>query len=75
VHSIIFTQENGGRYFGSDYAIPPGGRSGFSAHFFADGFVGTPGKPLTIVISVSDHFGRWHKVKFPNLIRAEDRGK
>jgi hypothetical protein len=74
VHRLIFTEEHGGRYYGSDYAIPAGERTGFSAHFFANGFLGTPGEPLTIVISVSDQFGHWHRVKFPKLTRPEDRG-
>ena len=75
VHRLIFTEEHGGRFYGDNYAIPPNERTGFSAHFFANGFVGTPGKPLTIVISVSDQYGHWHKVKFPNLLRPDDRAQ
>lgn len=73
VQRNIFTEHEGGRVYGSDNAIAPGKRAGFSAHFFADGFVGTEGRPLTIVVSISDQLGHRHKVKFPNLIRPEDR--
>ncbi len=75
IHRLIFTEEHDGRFYGSDYPIPPGERVGFSAHFFADGFIGTPGKPLSITISVSDQFGHWHNVKIPDLTRPEDKGK
>ena len=57
----------------SDRPIMAGERTEFSGHFFADGFLGKPGKPMTIIVSITDNLGKRHKVKFPSLWRAEDR--
>jgi hypothetical protein len=73
VQRNIFTEHEGGRVYGSDNAIAPGARAGFSAHFFADSFIGIEGKPLTIVVSIKDQLGHRHKVRFRNLSRPQDR--
>ncbi|MBN9588464.1 MAG: hypothetical protein J0G99_05585 [Alphaproteobacteria bacterium] len=73
VQRLIFTEHEGGRGYGSDNAIAPGARSGFSVHFFAESFVGNPGKPMKLVIKVSDQLGHWHKVACTDLWRPEDR--
>lgn len=75
VQRLIFTEQETGRTYGSNNAISPGSRGNISAHFFADGFVGEEGKPLTIVVSVSDQLGHWHKVRFQNLPSAAGRGR
>ena len=67
VQRNIFTESGSGRVYGSNFAIAPAGRSQFSAHFFADGLVGRAGRPLTVVIEVSDQLGHWHRVTFPDL--------
>lgn len=68
----IFTEHEGGRVYGSDNAVGPGTRAGFSAHFFVDGFLGKSGKPMTIVVSISDQLGHWHRVTFRDLRAPED---
>jgi hypothetical protein len=72
VQQIIFTEHPRGRVYG-DNAVAPGARKGFDVNFVVEGFVGVPGKPLTVIFSVGDQFGHWHKVKFPNLRSPKDR--
>jgi hypothetical protein len=66
----IITQAQNSNLFSSDHAIPAGGRSEFSAHFFVDGFVDEQAAQKTFVIGVSDQVGHWHRVRFPNLRRT-----
>ncbi|THD60776.1 hypothetical protein [Phenylobacterium sp.] len=73
-HKILMTQEQGGPTYSSNFAVPPGDRGQFSAHFFVDGFVGAPPKPYTVVISVCDQLGHWHRVRFVNLRDPGSRG-
>ena len=57
----------------SDRPIMPSERTEFSGHFFAEGFMGIPNKPMTIVVVITDNLGRRYRVKFPSLWRPEDR--
>lgn len=63
---FIFTVHNN-RVDSNDTPLMPGVRSEFSTCIFADGFLGTSGKPVTVKISVCDQFGHWHKVQFDRL--------
>ena len=69
---FIFTYQQN-RLDDSDRPILPWERRGFDGHFFVEGFLGTPGKPMTIVVSITDNLGRRYRVKFPNIRRAEER--
>lgn len=51
--------------FSRDNPVQPGERREVSAHFFVEGFVGKPGRPMRVVIKVCDNFGRWHPWVFP----------
>jgi hypothetical protein len=64
--NFIITQGPGGM-FSHEHPVQPGGRRAISAHFFVEGFVGKPGRPLRVVIKVCDNFGRWHPWVFPTL--------
>jgi len=63
----VLTEHEDGRVYGFDNAVPVGGRSGFSAHFFVEGFIGKSDIPITVKISISDQFGHWHIVTFADL--------
>jgi hypothetical protein len=63
---FIMTQGGGGT-FGRDHPVQPQQRREITAHFFVEGFVGKPGRPLRVVIKVCDNLGRWHPWVFPTL--------
>ena len=65
IHNNIVDSEN--------RPIMPKEMTVFDTHFFAEGFLGKPKKPLTIVVSVVDNLGRRYKVKFPKIREAMDR--
>ncbi len=56
-----------GSMFSPESFVPAKGRADYSAHFFVEGFIGQKGEERTIVIAVSDQFGHWHRVRYPNL--------
>lgn len=72
-HSKFIDTVHHNRVDDKDRPIFAGERREFSGHFFVDGFIGTPRKPLTLVILITDNLGNSYKVKFPKLSRAEDR--
>jgi hypothetical protein len=53
--------------FGSEYPILPRGTSPASCGFIVNRPIGKPGRIIVAVVSVSDQFGRWHKLKFKEL--------
>lgn len=65
IHNNVVDSEN--------RPIMPKEMTVFDTHFFAEGFLGKPKKPLTIVVSIIDNFGRRYKVKFPKIREATDR--
>jgi hypothetical protein len=71
---FIFTVHDN-RVDASHVPLLPSVRTVFDSAFFVDGFFGTSGKPLKVVVSVCDHLGHWHKIKFKKLRDPLDRTK
>lgn len=65
VKHVIVGQRGG--VFSSDDFIPAKLRADFAADFFVEGFIGENGERRNIVLAVSDQFGHWHRVRYPDL--------